>query len=157
MAEAAFSEVLNDETIQALRQERGKLQAELDDKLRTYKPEHPVIQDLKARIAGLDQRLKDQIEALLTSTKTDYEIVKGREQSLYSNIQQLKQQSIELSRQTLELEKLRREYDQDKTFLEQMVHAVEGGRPVGQCGHEQHQRRRSPRRCQGRLSGRTCR
>ena len=121
MAEAAFSDVLNDETIQGLRQERGKLRAELNDKLRTYKPEHPVIQDLKARIAGLDQRLKDQIEALLTSTKTDYEIVKGREQSLYNNIQQLKKQSIELSRQTLELEKLRREYDQDKTFLEQMV------------------------------------
>ena len=121
MAEAAFSEVLNDETIQALRQERGKLKAELDDKLRTYKEEHPVIQDLKARITGLDKRLKDQIEALLTSTRTDYEIVKGREESLYNNIQQLKQQSIALSRQTLELEKLRREYDQDKSFLEQMV------------------------------------
>ena len=121
MAEAAFSDVLNDDTIQGLRQERGKLRAELDDKLRTYKPEHPVIQDLKARIAGLDQRLKDQIETLLTSTKTDYEIARGREQSLYSNIQQLKQQSIELSRQTLELEKLRRAYDQDKTFFEQMV------------------------------------
>ena len=121
MAEAAFSDVLNDETIQALRRERGKLQADLDDKLRTYKEEHPVIQDLKARIAGLDQRLKDQIETLLTSTRTDYEIVKGREESLYNNIQQLKKQSIDLSRQTLELDNLRREYDQDKTFLEQMV------------------------------------
>ena len=121
MAEAAFSEVLTDSTIQDLRQLRGKLQAEIDDKLRTYKPEHPVILDLKAALAGVDKRLKDQIEALLTSTKTDYEIVKGREQSLYNNIQQLKQQSIELSRQTLELEKLRREYDQDKNFLEQMV------------------------------------
>lgn len=121
MAEAAFSDVLSDATIASLRQQRGSLQADLDDKLRTYKPEHPVIQDLKAQIAGIDKRLKDQIEALLTSTRTDYDIVKGREQTLYNNIQQLKQQSIELSRQTLELEKLRRAYDQDKTFLEQMV------------------------------------
>lgn len=121
LEDAASSDVLTDRTIQDLREKRGQIKAELTDKLRTYKPEHPVIRDLGAALEGIETRLRDEVDALIASTRTDYEITRGREESLFNNIQQLRQESIELSRQTLELESLRRQYEQDKNFLEQMI------------------------------------
>ncbi|MCJ7755609.1 MAG: polysaccharide biosynthesis tyrosine autokinase, partial [Thermoanaerobaculales bacterium] len=40
---------------------------------------------------------------------------------LYNNIQSLRAQTIDLSKQTLELERLERDYDQNKNFLEEML------------------------------------
>ncbi len=121
IAETSFPEVLNDPTIQSLQQQKNAVEVDLNDKLRTYKEGHPVIKELRSRLNGIDARIAAQIKTILTSLEADYEIKKLREQSLYANIQQLKNQSIDLSKQTMEFEKLRRDYDQNKSFLEEMM------------------------------------
>ncbi len=121
ISEASFPEVLDDPTIQALTQQRNQLEVELAEKLRTYKEGHPVIKDLRSRLAGIDGRIEAQIKTILTALQTDYEIKRRREQSLYANIQKLRDQSIELSKQTMEYERLKRQYEQNKTFYEEML------------------------------------
>jgi len=121
LSETGFPEVLADTTIQALRQQRNELGMELADKLRTFKEGHPTIKELRSRVAGVDGRLRQEIENVLTALQTDYDIARRRETSLFDNIQQLKEQSIELSKQTMEYERLKREYDQNKAFLEDML------------------------------------
>jgi polysaccharide biosynthesis transport protein len=121
ISEASFPEVLNDPTIQQLRQQKNQLEVELSEKLRTYKSGHPVIKDLRSRIGSIDSRITNQIKTIVDSLQTNYEIRRRREQALYDNLQQLRQQSIELSKQTLEYDKLQHEYDQNKKFYEQML------------------------------------
>ncbi len=121
ISEASFPEVMNDPTIQALTQQRNQLEVELAEKLRTYKEGHPIIKDLRSRLAGIDRQIEGQIDRIVTALKTDYEIKKRREQSLYANIQRLRDQSIELSKQTMEYDRLRRQYEQNKTFYEEML------------------------------------
>jgi capsular exopolysaccharide synthesis family protein len=118
---ASFPEILQDETIKNLRAERGKLESELTEKLRTYKEGHPEIQDIRSRLNSIDDRLHEQISTIRDSLQTDFEIVSQREKALFNNIQQLKTQSIDLSKQTMEFEALKRDYDQNKSFLEQML------------------------------------
>ena len=121
LPESGFPEIQQDPTIQSLRQQRSALEVELREKLGTYKDAHPVIRELRSRIAGLETRLEEQIDTIRTSLQTDYEIGRRREESLYSNIQRLKEESIELSKQTLEFERLKREYEQNKAFFEEML------------------------------------
>ena len=66
-------------------------------------------------------RSAEQVETIKMSLQTDFDIVSGRERSLYNNIQQLRSQTISLSKQTLELDRLEREYNQNKAFLEDML------------------------------------
>ncbi len=79
------------------------------------------LKELRTRLAGINELIHAQIATLTSSLQTNYEIAKDREQSLFSNLQQLKNQSVELSRQTLEFNRIEREYDQNKAFLGEML------------------------------------
>ena len=118
---ASFSGVLQDPTIQSLMQQRNDLEVRLTEKLRTLKEGHPEIQELRARITTLDQRVAGHVETMKTALLTDFDIVSRRERSLYANIEQLKDETIRLSKQTLEFDRLEREYNQNKAFLEDML------------------------------------
>lgn len=121
LSTAGFPEILSNPTIQRLKSERNQLEVDLADKLRSLKEGHPDIQDMRSRLAGLDQQIRQQIDTVRSSMQTDYDIVSRREQRLYASIQELREQSIELSKQTLEYGRLKREYDQSKSFLEDML------------------------------------
>jgi capsular exopolysaccharide synthesis family protein len=121
VSEVSFPEVLRDSTIQILVQQRNDLQMELTENLGTLKEGHPEIKELRARIDGLNQRIAEQVETITLSLQTDFDIASRRERSLYDNIQQLRTQTIDLSKQTLELDRLQREYNQNKMFLEDML------------------------------------
>jgi|AMFO01.1.fsa_nt_gi capsular exopolysaccharide family len=121
LSEASLPEVMNDPTIQQLRQQKDQLEVQLAEKLRTYKSGHPVIKDLRARIQSLDAKIEDQIRRIVAGLETDYRIQLGREQALYDNLQSLRKQAIELSKQNLEYDKLEHEYEQNKKFYEEML------------------------------------
>ena len=63
----------------------------------------------------------DTVEARLRKALSRAGIASRRERSLFENIQQLREQTIDLSKQTLELDRLQREYNQNKAFLEDML------------------------------------
>ncbi len=121
LAETSFPAVLTDVTIQGLLQQKAALEVELTEKLRSMKEGHPQVQQLRSSIAAVNGRIHEQIQTIKTSLRTEYDMVRRREASLYSNIQQLKEQSIGLSKQTLEYRGLEEEYRQNKAFLEDML------------------------------------
>ncbi len=121
LATSGFPEIMQDASIVGLRQQRDGAQLELANKLRELKEGHPQVKELRLRIASLDERIEAQIATVGAALRTDFDIVSRRERSLYDNIQQLKDQSITLSKQTLELDSLRRDYEQNKQFFEDML------------------------------------
>ncbi len=72
-------------------------------------------------MATLEARIAQQVEAIKISLETDFDIVSRRERSLLSNIQELRDESIAVSKQRLEADRLEREYQQNKLFLEDML------------------------------------
>ncbi len=116
-----FAEVLQDPTVQSLVQERNDLEVTLNEKLRELKEGHPEIKDLRSSLATVEGRIADQVEAIKISLETDFDIVSRRERSLLSNIQGLRDESIAVSKQRLEADRLEREYQQNKLFLEDML------------------------------------
>ena len=118
---ATFAEVLQDPTVQSLVQERNDLEVTLNEKLRQLKEGHPEIKDLRSSLATVEGRIADQVEAIKVSLETDFDIVSRRERSLLANIQGLRDESIAVSKQRLEADRLEREYQQNKVFLEDML------------------------------------
>ncbi|MCU0306023.1 MAG: polysaccharide biosynthesis tyrosine autokinase [Thermoanaerobaculales bacterium] len=116
-----FGEVLQDPTIQELVKQRNSIDVQLTEKLRELKEGHPQIRDLRSSLATVEARIREQVEAIKVSLETDFDIVSRRERSLYSNIQALRTDSIEVSKQRLEADRLEREYQQNKVFLEDML------------------------------------
>ena len=116
-----FAEVLQDPTVQSLVQERNDLEVTLNEKLRELKEGHPEIKDLRSSMATVENRIADQVEAIKVSLETDFDIVSRRERSLLRNIQELRDESIAVSKQRLEADRLEREYQQNKLFLEDML------------------------------------
>jgi capsular exopolysaccharide synthesis family protein len=121
ISDAVFPEVQEDATIRSLTDQRNLLEVELTEKLGTYREGHPTIRELRSRLAATDERVAARIASLIMSFEADLRIVQWREESLFRNIQLLKQEAIELSKQTMEYERLKREYEQNKTFLENMM------------------------------------
>jgi len=121
ISEVSFPEVLEDSTISSLMQQRNEIEVDLLDKLGTYKEGHPVIKELRSRLEGIDQTINRQIETLRRAMETRFDIVKRREQSLFENIQSLRNETIELSKTRLESDRLREVYLQNKKFLEDML------------------------------------
>jgi len=116
-----FAEVLQDKTVQDLVERRNEIEVELNEKLREFKEGHPQIKDLRSSMATVENRIEQQVEAIKISLETDFDIVSRRERSLLANIQELRDESIEVSKQRLEADRLEREYQQNKLFLEDML------------------------------------
>jgi len=121
LSEVSFPEVLADSTISSLMQRRNDVEVELLDKLGTYKEGHPAIKELRTRLDGIDQTIERQIATLRVGMETRFDIVKRREQSLFENIQGLRNETIELSKTRLESDRLEEVYLQNKKFLEDML------------------------------------
>lgn len=116
-----FPEVMRDSVIQGLKSRLSNLELELSTKLQEYREGHPEIQALRNEIQGMERRIQEQVAAIRATLSSEYDVVRRRERSLYDNIQQLKQETIDLSKQTLQFERLQREYEQNKRFLEDMM------------------------------------
>ncbi|MCD4749526.1 MAG: polysaccharide biosynthesis tyrosine autokinase [Thermoanaerobaculales bacterium] len=121
VGEIALPEVMLNAAISQLRQQKNEIEMEITEKSGSLKPGHPVMKDLQSRLYGINELIQDQVKTLTASLETNFEIVKDREQSLLANLRTLKQESVELSRQSLELDRLEREYNQNKAFLEEML------------------------------------
>lgn len=121
IGQLSLPEILQDPTISQLRQQKNDIEMEITEKSGTLKSGHPVMKELRSRLEGVNSLINKQVETLSQSIQTDYTMVKQREDSLFENLQKLKDQSVELARQNLELERLQRDYDQNKAFLEEML------------------------------------
>lgn len=117
----SLPEILQDPTIAQLRQQKNDIEMEITQKSGSLKAGHPVMKELRSRLEGINNLIAQQVQTLSESIRTNYNMVKQREDSLFKSLQNLKDQSVELARQSLELERLQRDYDQNKAFLEEML------------------------------------
>jgi len=121
LSAVSFPDIMDDTAIASLLQKRGEAELELKNKLETYKEGHPVIKELRSRLEGIDQAIDARVKTLSSNLKTRFEIVRDREQSLYRNLESLRQEIIDLSKKSMEQDRLQEIYKQNKHFLEEML------------------------------------
>lgn len=109
-------DVLANNAIQQLLQERAEQRAVLEDELQRRREDYPTVKQAQARISELTRQIDAIASSIRQSARTEYEVASANERALERRVSQLKQKTFEEQRQSIELSIFRREAD---TFRQQ--------------------------------------
>ena len=117
----AFPEIYMNDSIKKINTTRVELELEVQDLKKKYKADHPSIKSIDKQLDELKLTLKKEVSTLISSLETEYKIKKSREDELFKNIQMLKDEALKGSKASLELAKIKENYQQNKIFYEDLL------------------------------------
>ncbi len=101
--------------------ELGRLEREYANKLSTYKPEWPAMQELKAQIDKTRSGLTEAVSKARDSARTDYQTALRREQSLGAELARQKNEAMSLNSASVEYQNLKVEVSTPPALLDDLV------------------------------------
>lgn len=114
-------DVLQNAAIQRLTEERAKIRAEYEEKLRVFQPEFPEMVQLKARMDEQDVQIQALATGIRNSLRGDYTVALNRERSLATGVEGLKTDVLDLRGRTVQYNILQRELDTSRTLYDGLL------------------------------------
>jgi capsular exopolysaccharide synthesis family protein len=109
----------------ALRQQRAGLQAEYEEKLKTFRPEYPDMQRLRARIAATDEQIGLERSTVAggraNTLLADYRAAANAERTIAGRVDQLKGDVLNLRGRSIQYNILQREVDTNRSLYEALL------------------------------------
>lgn len=134
-AEAAsgtsLSEVLQNPTIQNLKEIRAKLQADYQEKTKVQKAGMPEVQNLQARITENDRLIEEEVASIRNSLRAQYDITRSQERQFEGQVALLKGSVLDLRDRSIDYDILQREVDTSRQLYEGLLQKY---REVGVAG-----------------------
>lgn len=113
----SLPQILESESVGALKSDLSRLNVELAKLSRKYKPKHPKIVTIKTQINRIRQRLIDEIQKQVKGIEIEYQISKTNEEAIARNLDTLKRESMELSHQAIQYGVLKREAESNNQMF----------------------------------------
>jgi polysaccharide biosynthesis transport protein len=110
-AAETMSLVADDPLIRKLKTESSDLQIERSKLAQISKDKHPDLLQIDAQLKQVQQRLQAEIQKLLRSVETEYNVAKMREAALLANVSELKREARALTERETQALALQRERD----------------------------------------------
>jgi succinoglycan biosynthesis transport protein ExoP len=107
--------------IQSLQESRGKLMAEYQDKLRMYKPEYPLMLQLKGQIGEMDRQIVDEISNIKASIQADYLGAQDQERLLKEQMAAVKTEVLDLQNRSIQYNIYKREVDTNRQLYDGLL------------------------------------
>ncbi len=121
----SIADTLSGGLVAELRAEQAKLEREYANKLATYKPDWPMMQELKAQIDKGRQNLELVIEETVSkareTARTEYQTALRREQSLSAELNRKKSEAMELNSAAVEYNNLKVEVSTRRGLLDELL------------------------------------
>ncbi|MFN4091461.1 MAG: GumC family protein [Brevundimonas sp.] len=117
----SLPEVLQNPAVQTLSEERARLKAEYEQKLRVYQPDYPEMRQLQARIGELDIEMNAIASSVRTSIQSQYTIALNQERALEQQVNGLKGDVLDLRNRSIQYNILQREVDTGRTLYEGLL------------------------------------
>jgi uncharacterized protein involved in exopolysaccharide biosynthesis len=124
-------EVLANPTVQQISQDRARLAAEYQDRLRVFKPDYPDMRQLKARIDETDRQLELQTTAIIASLQARYGAARSAEAALAAQVGDLTRALVDLRGRSIRYTILQREVDTNRVLYDGLLQRY---RDVGVAG-----------------------
>jgi polysaccharide biosynthesis transport protein len=113
--------IINNPLIQDLKADYVKLQRELSDLSKRYKPKHPKMIRLKSEMRVLYSKLVQEIKKLASSIETEYRILLSKERTLKKAFEDQKGHALNLDEKAIRYGILKREVDTDKEIYNTLL------------------------------------
>jgi polysaccharide biosynthesis transport protein len=114
-------QILDDKSIQMLRQQRAALMADYQNKLSVFTPAYPDMRKLKAQIDEVDKEIKSGVDIVKHSLKARYEAALQEETLLKKKMDETKQGVLSTRDKEIQYNILKREADTNRTLYEGLL------------------------------------
>jgi capsular exopolysaccharide synthesis family protein len=118
---ATVPDIMNNLVIQSLRTEELNLKRHLSELSDKFGPRHPQIQQVTSQIQDIEKNIIIEARKMLNAAKADYEVLKSREASLRSSLNQQNQEVLALSRNAIDFNVIAGEAGMNKQFYELLL------------------------------------
>ena len=112
--------VMNNSVIQALKQQKIKLQADYQEMLQTFKPTYPLMSELQKRIKKIDQEISYERNNILRNnidfTNTNFDASNKKVNRLRNKVSLLKNELMQIQSKSLDYNKIKREVSSYQTL-----------------------------------------
>ncbi|GAA6142175.1 polysaccharide biosynthesis tyrosine autokinase [Hydrogenophaga sp. 5NK40-0174] len=113
--------VLDNLAIQAYKEEKARQEAEYAKNLAIYKPDFPKMQQTRAQIERLDQRIRTEVAMVLQSIRSQYVAAKSQEEKLRSKVNQSRDEVLAVQDRSVDLNLLQRELDTNRQVYDSLL------------------------------------
>jgi succinoglycan biosynthesis transport protein ExoP len=110
-----------DPMIATLQTNRGTLMLEYQEKLRLYKPDYPVMQELKAQIDEVDKQIAAEEATMRSGIRAEYQAALQQEQMLADQINSLKTEVLDLQSRSIQYNIYKREVDTNRQLYDGLL------------------------------------
>ena len=107
--------------IKSLQESRAKLQLDYQDKLRMYKPDYPVMQQLKSQLDEVDKQIKQEEGNIRSGIQADYQAALQQEQMLARQIEAQKTDVLDLQNRSIQYNIFKREVDTNRQLYDALL------------------------------------
>jgi len=114
-------ELLKNPTIASIRQQEVEISAELAELAETYGSRHPKVVSLKAKLSNLRSKKRSEIQKVINSLQSEYEVALARERSLRQSLEEIKNEAQQLNRKSVEYGVLKRKAESARNMYETLL------------------------------------
>jgi polysaccharide biosynthesis transport protein len=118
---SGMPQVVANQLIQRLREERSKIQAEYQEKLGTFKADYPDMLRLSGQIAEIDRQIAGEVSNIRASVKARYDAAKAQETLLTERIGGLKGDVLDLQSRSIQYNILKREAETNRELYDGLL------------------------------------
>ena len=109
--------LLSDPVLQSFYSELLQTEAELKGRLKSYSPNHPKVYEVKAKLDGLKEQMKEEIKKRVATIRTEIQSVKNQINYLKTKLENVPEDELQLAR----LERDRKTTEELYTFFAQKL------------------------------------
>lgn len=116
--DSGLLEVVQSSLIQRLKEQESEVQRSRAELATRYGPKHPSMVKVEAELADISQKITLEIDKIVTGIRGETEVAGIRVRTLEENLEQLKQESFEVSRAQVQMRELDREAEANRLLLQ---------------------------------------
>jgi capsular exopolysaccharide synthesis family protein len=110
-----------DPVIKTLQESRGKLLLDYQDKLRLYKPEYPVMLQIKAQIEEIDKQIVQEEGNIRSGIQAQYQSALSAEKMLAAQLESTKGDVLDLQNRSIQYNIYKREVDTNRQLYDALL------------------------------------
>ncbi len=114
----SIPQISNDKVVQELYAEKVGLEREYERLLLTYKEKHIRVQEKQSEIAKIDQKIAAEADRIISNIRTQYALLKDREDKLVRSIEETRTDSLRLNQKASSYDLVRGEATETKRIYD---------------------------------------
>lgn len=124
-------QVLESKTIQVYKEQRAKLDADYQDNAKVFKDSFPKMQQLRARITDLDEKIKLEVASVLASVQSQLNMARQQEKLIEARLKQTRGQILSGQDNSIDLNMLKRDVDTSRQLYDGLLQQVKEAGVLG--------------------------